>query len=265
MHAPLPLVLFKKLLDRPLSCLEDLEELKPETYHGLKKILEYEDDDLEQIFGLNFSLDIEGDKDNNIGGSEKHDTSDDNSCQAQNIIELIPNGQNINVTKLNRDVYIEKIVDYYLNIAVEKNFLSFKSGFFKVLSKPLMSIFEPEQLQELLIGREIMDFDILRENCDYFEGYYAKHPIIERFWDVFYSLHYLDKLKFIKFLTGCERLPFDRKKFRMRIRCTRGGEQYLPVAHTCANMLDLPEYQSANLMKKKLLRSMYDSSGFTLV
>jgi hypothetical protein len=51
-----PSVLYKKLLDEPVS-LEDVEEIEPELYKGLKHIREYQGDlqnDLYQNFQVRF-------------------------------------------------------------------------------------------------------------------------------------------------------------------------------------------------------------------
>ena len=46
-----------------------------------------------------------------------------------------------------------------------------------------------------------------------------------------------------------------------------GGPGYrnLPVAHTCVNILDLPPYPSAELMRDKLLKAIYFTTGFGIV
>ena len=43
-------------------------------------------------------------------------------------------------------------------------------------------------------------------------------------------------------------------------RCHR-----LPVAHTCANVLDLPPYPSTELMKQKILQAIHFTEGFGIV
>lgn len=43
------------------------------------------------------------------------------------------------------------------------------------------------------------------------------------------------------------------------------GETYLPVAHTCFNLLDLPKYQTKEVLKTKLLQAIQQTEGFGLV
>lgn len=42
-------------------------------------------------------------------------------------------------------------------------------------------------------------------------------------------------------------------------------ERYLPVAHTCFNLLDLPRYQTRERLKYKLLQAIQQTQGFSLV
>jgi len=41
--------------------------------------------------------------------------------------------------------------------------------------------------------------------------------------------------------------------------------RYLPVAHTCFNLLDLPTYSSREILRRKLLQAIKHSHGFALV
>ncbi len=51
----------------------------------------------------------------------------------------------------------------------------------------------------------------------------------------------------------------------MTIQPTGGGEDFLPVAHTCFNLLDLPKYTKKEVVKSKLLTAIDQSEGFGLV
>lgn len=44
-----------------------------------------------------------------------------------------------------------------------------------------------------------------------------------------------------------------------------GDPNYLPVAHTCFNLLDLPEYATKEKLKYKLLQAIQGTQGFGLV
>lgn len=42
-------------------------------------------------------------------------------------------------------------------------------------------------------------------------------------------------------------------------------ERFLPAAHTCFNLLDLPRYQTRERLKYKLLQAIQHNQGFSLV
>ncbi|MES1903859.1 MAG: putative E3 ubiquitin-protein ligase herc4, partial [Paramarteilia canceri] len=67
------------------------------------------------------------------------------------------------------------------------------------------------------------------------------------------------------FLTGCTRLPYHLEGFKMTIHKVRGGEHFLPSAHTCVNMLDLPDYSDKETLKSKLYMAIKETDGFGLV
>ena len=68
------------------------------------------------------------------------------------------------------------------------------------------------------------------------------------------------------FLTGSDRIPIlGMKSLKLVIQPTSGGEQYLPVAHTCFNLLDLPKYKSIATLREKLLEAIDHNQGFNLV
>lgn len=67
------------------------------------------------------------------------------------------------------------------------------------------------------------------------------------------------------FLTGSDRIPIlGMKSLKLVIQPTGGGEHYLPVAHTCFNLLDLPKYTSAETLREKLLHAIDHNQGFNL-
>ncbi|VDN29283.1 unnamed protein product [Dibothriocephalus latus] len=52
---------------------------------------------------------------------------------------------------------------------------------------------------------------------------------------------------------------------RIIIQPTSGGDTYLPVAHTCYNLLDLPKYSSKEILQSKFMQAIVNTEGFALV
>lgn len=43
-----------------------------------------------------------------------------------------------------------------------------------------------------------------------------------------------------------------------------GCKDYLPVAHTCFSIIDMPEYTSKDKMERMLWRAVKEGKGFTV-
>lgn len=79
---PFPLALYKKLLNETVG-LNDLKELSPSMANSLKSLLEYEGDDLQDVFCLTFDINRD------VWGEIV-------------TVELKPNGASIPVTQENK-------------------------------------------------------------------------------------------------------------------------------------------------------------------
>ncbi|XP_060594475.1 probable E3 ubiquitin-protein ligase HERC4 isoform X2 [Ruditapes philippinarum] len=241
-----PLVLFKKLLNRKPS-LDDVLELMPTIGRSFESLLNYEGDDIEDVFCLTFEITQE------CFGETK-------------TVELVSNGSSKVVNKENRKEFVDLYVNYIFNKAVESHFSSFYTGFHKVCGGRVLELFHPEELRSMVIGNENYDFHELEKNTEYKGDYHRYHQTIKHFWDVFHDLTLEDKKKFLLYLTGSDKIPIvGMKHVKLVIQPMNVEEKYLPVAHTCFNLLDLPKYSTKETMKNKLLQAIQQTEGFGLV
>ncbi|XP_042315284.1 probable E3 ubiquitin-protein ligase HERC4 isoform X4 [Sceloporus undulatus] len=241
-----PLALYKKLLNKKPS-LEDLKELMPAVGRSMQQLLDYPEDDIEDTFCLNFTITVE-----NFGATE--------------VKELIPNGSDIPVVKQNRQEFVDAYVDYIFNKSVASLYDAFHAGFHKVCGGKVLQLFQPSELQAMVIGNTNYDWKELEKNTQYKGEYWAEHPTIKLFWEVFHELSLEKKKQFLLFLTGSDRIPIlGMKSLSLVIQPTGGGDGYLPVAHTCFNLLDLPKYTDKETLKSKLIQAIDHYEGFNLV
>uniref|UniRef100_A0A2C9JH74 HECT domain-containing protein n=1 Tax=Biomphalaria glabrata TaxID=6526 RepID=A0A2C9JH74_BIOGL len=226
-----PLALFKKLLKRPVT-LDDLTELEPVAGRSLQNLLDYDDDDIEEQFLLDFE-------------------------------NLCPDGKSRLVNHTNKEEFIDLHVDKLLNKSVEVQFKAFSEGFHSVCGGKVLDLFHPQELQAMVVGNEDYDFTELEKNTEYKLDYHKYHPTIRMFWEVFHSMSMTNKKKFLLFLTGSDRIPvFGMKEVKIIIDPDTRGEQYLPSAHTCFNLLHLPIYKEKSTLQKKLLIAIQQTEGF---
>ncbi|KAI5616863.1 putative E3 ubiquitin-protein ligase HERC4 [Silurus asotus] len=168
-----PLAMFKKLLDiRP--SLDDFTELNPNVGRSLQYLLNYSDDDVEDMC-MTYTI----------------------SCN-NNKVELVPDEPGKAVTSLNKVAFVDAYVDYVLNKSVEREFNEFKKGFYKVCDRNLVSLFKPEELREVMLGSDNYDWKVFKENTTYEDGFTANHPTIVLFWKVFKKLSSQDKKAFLR-------------------------------------------------------------------
>ncbi|XP_020278361.1 probable E3 ubiquitin-protein ligase HERC4 isoform X2 [Pseudomyrmex gracilis] len=242
---PFPLALYKKLLGEPVG-LNDIKGLSPVMANSLQSILDYNGEDFEEVFCLNFEITRE-------------------AFGEQISVELLPNGKEISVTLKNKQQYVNLYVNYILNTSVEPHFSSFSKGFHKVCGGRILKLFHSHELMSLLIGNQNYDWEELERNASYKEGYTKNDPTIVLFWQVFHELSLEDKKKFLLFLTGSDRIPIWGMKAIKIIIQPMTDERFLPAAHTCFNLLDLPRYQTKERLRYKLLQAIQHNQGFSLV
>lgn len=241
-----PLALFKKLLNQTPS-LDDLTELMPTVGRSFESLLNYEGDDIEDTFCLTFEVTQE------CFGEIKTE-------------ELVTGGASKTVTKENRREFVDLYVDYIFNKSVDSHFRSFSTGFHKVCGGRVLELFHPDELRSMVIGNENYDFHELEKNTEYKGEYHRYHETIKHFWDVFHEMSLEDKKKFLLYLTGSDKIPIvGMKHVKLVIQPMNVEQKYLPVAHTCFNLLDLPKYTTKERMKAKLFQAIQQTEGFGLV
>uniref|UniRef100_A0A6Q2X9Z2 HECT domain-containing protein n=1 Tax=Esox lucius TaxID=8010 RepID=A0A6Q2X9Z2_ESOLU len=240
-----PLVLYKKLLDVAPS-LEDLKELSPTEGRSLQQLLDYEGDDVEETFCLNFVT------------REYYGLTE--------VKELIPGGDSITVDKGNRKEFVEAYLKYVFEDSVRELYSAFSSGFLKVCGGKILSLFQPSELMAMVVGNNNYNWEEMEKNAVYKGEYSATHPTMRMFWEVFHEFPLEKKKQFLLFLTGSDRIPIHgMESLRIVVQSTSAEEHYLPVAHTCYNLLDMPRYQTKETLRRRLTQAVEQYEGFSLV
>jgi E3 ubiquitin-protein ligase HUWE1 len=100
----------------------------------------------------------------------------------------------------------------------------------------------------------------MKNNTKYQGGYSAINMTIKWFWEVLEEFD--DKLKasFMLFISGSFKVPLGGfKELGFEIQKSYDKDS-LPVAHTCFNSLDLPEYESKEILKDKLTKAILEGN-----
>ncbi|XP_032797159.2 LOW QUALITY PROTEIN: E3 ubiquitin-protein ligase HUWE1 [Daphnia magna] len=227
----------------------DMESEDYSFYQGLAFLIEHEVTELG--YDLTFSTEVQ-----EFGVTEARD--------------LKPNGRNIIVTEENKMEYIRLVCQMKMTGAIRKQLNAFLEGFYDIIPKRLISIFNEQELELLLSGLPNIDIDDLKANSEYHK-YQPTSLQIQWFWRALRSFDQADRAKFLQFVTGTSKVPLQGfsalegmngvQKFQIH-RDDRSTDR-LPSAHTCFNQLDLPAYETYDKLRTYLLKAIHEcSEGF---
>ncbi|KAE8147852.1 IQ and HECT domain protein [Aspergillus avenaceus] len=237
--------------------LNDLKDLDQGLYQGLLQLKNYTGD--VEDFSLNFTV---TDTVPLPDGGNRTITRD-----------LKPNGSDLPVTNQNRLVYISYIARYRLQVQPALQTNAFLQGLGQIIQPSWLSMFNQSELQTLVSG-DSGDIDVsdLRRNTLY-GGVYTigddgeEHPTIKLFWDVMHRMKNEERQKVLRFVTSTPRAPllgFSHLNPRFSIRDSSEDQERLPSTSTCVNLLKLPRYTNAEVLREKLLYAINSGAGFDL-
>jgi len=239
-----PRLLWQRLLNEPVG-LAHLSQVAPDLARGLNSMLSFEGP-VEETFMQDFSVATE-------------------SFGAMSLSELKPNGANIAVTNENRAEYAALYAAHLLVTSVESQFSAFMKGFLLLCDGIGFSLLSPAELEQLACGVCHLDFKALEANTAYDSGFHESHPTVKLFWEVVHSFGTEDQRALLFFATGCDRAPVGGLG-KLKFVVQRGGDDSmaLPTAHTCFNMITLPEYTSRAKLRDRLTIAIQNATGFGL-
>ncbi|KFY92270.1 hypothetical protein V498_05090 [Pseudogymnoascus sp. VKM F-4517 (FW-2822)] len=237
---------YKRILGKAVS-VKDMESLDPEYYKSVVWMLE---NDITDIIAETFSVD--NDK---FGEVET--------------VDLIENGRNVPVTEENKHEYVRLMVEFKLTGSVQEQLDNFLKGFHEIIPAELVAIFNEQELELLISGLPEIDVDDWKANTEY-HNYTAASPQIQWFWRAIRSFDKEERAKMLQFVTGTSKVPLNGFKelegmngfSRFNIHRDYGNKDRLPTSHTCFNQLDLPEYESYEMLRQQVLTAITTGSEY---
>lgn len=239
---------------RTALTLEDLTEVEPSLAAGLRALLEWEEGNLEEVFGADFT-------------ASANPLVADRGAGRCGRVELVVGGADQGVKKSNRELYVSKLVKHALHDCCASAVKAFLAGLtINFKGKTVTELCTSEELEELLCGsRDIGDLSLLRIHTTYRGKFDDEHPCVNYLWEILSELPTVQQRRFLTFVTGSDRVPVGGiENVKLVVQSTGQDPSALPAAHTCFNTLDLPVYQSAQQMKQKLLQALEHAEGFGL-
>ena len=219
--------LIKILLDLPLSA-EDLIKESPEYYNNLSQILEYSSKDLEEVY-QNFTI-----------------------CQGNNTINLKPNGNNIYLNIENSKEYYDLSVNWELKKYAEKSIDEFRRGFLLV-AKPMTKVFSVDEFRYIMCGMDPSYTEVLAEKIKCSSRMGKQKEWLIRWIKEREDLE--DVKRFLKFVTGTSLIPVGKANWEIKLKLNqkeKNNDNALPIAHTCFNTIEMPDYSSYEILSEKM-------------
>ncbi|KFG82854.1 TOM1 protein [Metarhizium anisopliae] len=237
---------YKRILGKSVS-VKDMESFDPDYYKSLCWML---DNDITDIITETFSV-------------------EDDEFGVTNVFDLVPNGRDVAVTEDNKHEYVRLVVEHKLLSSVKEQMEKFLQGFHDIIPAELISIFNEQELELLISGLPDIDIDDWKSNTEY-QNYTPSSQQIQWFWRAVRSFDKEERAKLLQFVTGTSKVPLNGFKelegmngiSRFNIHRDYGDKDRLPSSHTCFNQLDLPEYESYDMLRAQLHKAITQGSEY---
>ncbi|WWD19760.1 hypothetical protein CI109_104224 [Kwoniella shandongensis] len=237
---------YKQILGRTVD-MRDLESIDPEYHKSLQWML---DNDITGVIDQEF-------------------TTEDDQFGEKKIVELKEGGAQIPVTEENKEEYVRLVVSYRLDNSIKDQIKAFLDGFYEIIPREIIQIFEPDQLELLISGITTVDVDELK-NATQMSGWKPTDPEISWFWRALRSFSQEERSRFLMFVTSSSRVPLGGftqlqgssgiQPFQIQKLYAKEGS--LPQASTCFNLLLLPPYATYEQLRERLQFAITETGGF---
>ncbi len=153
---------------------------------------------------------------------------------------------NLEVTDDNKADYVQRMAFRKLYGAIKKQIDAFLQGFYDVVPKDLIQLFDNRELELLISGLPSIDSKYwfiliflvmdLKENTIY-TNYSAESPVIKWLFQVLEEFDNSERAEFIQFVTGSSKVPVEGFK---GLRGSRGVQKIQVVKFFTDNTNRLP-------------------------
>jgi ubiquitin-protein ligase E3 A len=118
---------------------------------------------------------------------------------------------------------------------------------------------------KLFSHRTLYVVQALERVTSYQNGFTKDSQVIRWFWELVRAMNTEERKQLLFFTTGNDRAPVGGLA-TLRFIIQQNGEdtERLPTAHTCFNVLMLPDYSSKSKLENRLKLAIANSTGFGL-
>ncbi|KAH7476833.1 E3 ubiquitin-protein ligase ptr1 [Phytophthora ramorum] len=235
---------YKRLLQQSTG-IEDLHQMDSQYHKSLVWMLE---NDIADVIDETFSVEMEAAE----------------AGKKPVVVDLKENGKDIPVTDVNKQEYVDLVVQWRTQFGAQAQMDALVQGFTTLVPLSAIKVFNLIELKMLVNGKPTIDVEELR-SCTVFQGGYDEHAqVVLWLWQALRAFTTELRGMFLKFMTGTNKIPLDGFEPPLNLTKSDLDPQALPRTHTCFNQLVLPEYTSYETLVEKVTFAITNADGFEL-
>lgn len=183
-------------------------------------------------------------------------------------IEMIENGQNIEVNESNANEYIKLFKEYTFGKMIKSKIDAFVNGFSQILDIETLNFFTSNEINRIICGDGFnLTKKILQDNVRIGYGFGPNSEQINFLFDIILEMDHNERNLFFQFITGSSRLPVGglaaiHPPLTIARRVTDNplitDDDPLPTVLTCTHYFKLPAYSTKAIMKEKLMKAVME-------
>ena len=172
--------------------------------------------------------------------------------------ELRPGGRHTPLTYPCRHEWADLAEEFVLH-ECDAQLAAVRRGLSAILPLGVLSVLTGAEFERLLTGDGDWKVSDLKKNARVEEAHKPEHAkAVAHLWEMLDEMSVEEKALFCRFARGSSRMPPGCKGIMLILRPNSDGPEYLPVAHTCFFLIDLPPYTSKEMCREKFLIAMHN-------
>jgi len=229
-------IIYKKLLEQKVDA-DDLEAVDKLCIQALNDVKKFNRSKFDSVFG-----------------SETFVTQLSNGQEQ----EIKVGGKSAAVSYDTRDEYYDLSIKTRLSES-DQQIRAIKKGLNIIVQPHMLSLFSAYDLELMVCGDPEINIEVLRKHTLY-RGVSASSPLVKNLWKCLESFNTEERQMFLRFVWGRSRLPVADSDWTQQftIHILRAGDDKLPIAHTCFFSLELPNYSTYEVLRKKILFAIFN-------
>ena len=171
----------------------------------------------------------------------------------QTVLELIAGGASVRVPYSERHTY-RRLATHARLYEAALQIAAIRGGLHSIIPEQAIELLSWQELELRVCGRPTVDLDTLKKHTVYSPSTYSlSSPIVQQFWQVLASFTPDELAAFLQFAWARSRLPSEMGSYRMQINILdKANTHSLPTAETCFFNVNLPKYDSVEVMTGKI-------------